>query len=91
MAIAGQNKIDVSLELTSEPGCSGYISFPQAGKILDAPASISLITTKQINNTVAISPTDNLKGVPGVDIINTGLVQTNVVTVASIIYSAAHC
>ncbi|MFN3939082.1 MAG: TonB-dependent receptor, partial [Chitinophagales bacterium] len=49
-------------------------------KILDAPASISLITTKQIENTVAISPTANLKGVPGVDIINMGLVQTSVVT-----------
>lgn len=49
-------------------------------KILDAPASITLITTKQITNTVALSPTDNLKGVPGVDIMNTGLVQTNVVT-----------
>ncbi|MBC8047609.1 MAG: TonB-dependent receptor [Fimbriimonadaceae bacterium] len=49
-------------------------------KILDAPASISLITAQQIKNTVAISPTDNLKGTPGVDVMNTGLVQTNVVT-----------
>jgi outer membrane receptor for ferrienterochelin and colicins len=49
-------------------------------KILDAPASISLITTKQITNTVALTPSDNLKGVPGVDVMNTGLVQTNVVT-----------
>ncbi|MFN0276916.1 MAG: TonB-dependent receptor domain-containing protein [Chitinophagales bacterium] len=49
-------------------------------KILDAPASISLITTEQIRNTVAISPVDNLKATPGVDIMNTGLVQTNVVT-----------
>ena len=48
-------------------------------KILDAPASISLITTEQIKNTVAISPMANLKGVPGVDIMNTGLIQTNVV------------
>jgi outer membrane receptor for ferrienterochelin and colicins len=49
-------------------------------KILDAPASISLITTKTISNTVALSPSDNLKGVPGVDVMNTGLVQSNVVT-----------
>lgn len=49
-------------------------------KILDAPASISLITSQQIQNTVALSPTDNLKGTPGVDVMNTGLVQTNVVT-----------
>ncbi|HPE97076.1 MAG: TonB-dependent receptor [Chitinophagales bacterium] len=81
VAIAGQNKIDVSLELTSLNLDAVVISASRRQeKILDAPASISLITTKQINNTVAISPTDNLKGVPGVDIINTGLVQTNVVT-----------
>lgn len=48
-------------------------------KILDAPASISLISTEQIKNTVALSPMANIKGTPGVDIINTGLIQTNVV------------
>lgn len=48
-------------------------------KILDAPASITLISPEQIKNTVAITPIQNIKGVPGVDIINTGLVQTNVV------------
>ena len=48
-------------------------------KILDAPASISLITTEQLKNTVAITPMANIKGVPGVDIVNTGLIQTNVV------------
>jgi len=48
-------------------------------KILDAPASISLISPEQLKNTAAVTPMANLKGVPGVDIINTGLVQTNVV------------
>lgn len=48
-------------------------------KILDAPASITLITTEQIKNTVALTPIANIKGTPGVDIINTGLIQTNVV------------
>ncbi|MFI5170767.1 MAG: TonB-dependent receptor domain-containing protein [Chitinophagales bacterium] len=48
-------------------------------KILDAPASITLITAAQIKNTVAITPVANIKGTPGVDIINTGLIQTNVV------------
>ncbi|HNV99008.1 MAG TPA: TonB-dependent receptor plug domain-containing protein, partial [Chitinophagales bacterium] len=48
-------------------------------KILDAPASITLITPEMIKNTVAITPIQNIKGTPGVDIINTGLVQTNVV------------
>lgn len=48
-------------------------------KILDAPASITLITPEMIKNTVAVTPIQNIKGTPGVDIINTGLVQTNVV------------
>ncbi|MBL0280279.1 MAG: TonB-dependent receptor [Bacteroidetes bacterium] len=48
-------------------------------KILDAPASITLISPEQLKNTAAVTPMANLKGVPGVDIINTGLVQTNVV------------
>lgn len=48
-------------------------------KILDAPASITLISPEMIKNTVAITPIQNIKGTPGVDIINTGLVQTNVV------------
>lgn len=48
-------------------------------KILDAPASITLITPEQLKNTAAVTPMANLKGVPGVDIINTGLVQSNVV------------
>lgn len=48
-------------------------------KILDAPASISVISPEMIKNTVAITPIQNIKGTPGVDIINTGLVQTNVV------------
>jgi outer membrane receptor for ferrienterochelin and colicins len=48
-------------------------------KILDAPASITLISPEQLKNNAAVTPMANLKGVPGVDIINTGLVQTNVV------------
>lgn len=48
-------------------------------KILDAPASITLISPEMIKNTVAVTPIQNIKGTPGVDIINTGLVQTNVV------------
>lgn len=48
-------------------------------KVLDAPASVSVISEAQLQKIVAISPTANLKAIPGVDIMSTGLVQSNVV------------
>lgn len=47
-------------------------------KILDAPASVSVITSERIENTAALTPVDNLKKTPGVDIMTTGLVGSNV-------------
>ncbi len=42
-------------------------------KVLDAPASISLIESAAIENKVAVSATDIMKGTSGVDIIKSGL------------------
>ncbi len=42
-------------------------------KVLDAPASISLIDASAIENKVSVSTTDQLKGTSGVDIIKSGL------------------
>lgn len=47
-------------------------------RILDAPASVTLISAEKIENTAAVVATDNLKSIPGVDIIPTGLVSANV-------------
>ncbi len=47
-------------------------------RLLDAPASVTTIKAEKIENTAAIVVADNLKGVPGVDIIPTGLVSQNV-------------
>lgn len=47
-------------------------------RVLDAPASVTLINTEKIENTAAVVATDNLKSVPGVDIMPTGLVSANV-------------
>lgn len=41
------------------------ISASRRQENIDAPASISLITTEQLKNTVAITPMANIKGVPG--------------------------
>ncbi|TVR80274.1 MAG: TonB-dependent receptor [Chitinophagaceae bacterium] len=47
-------------------------------KILDAPASITVLGQREIENNIALSPIDNLKTVPGIDIVNTGLVSSDV-------------
>ncbi len=47
-------------------------------KIIDAPASVSVIGTEEIQTRPALSPTDHLRAVPGVDIIKGGLVQANI-------------
>lgn len=47
-------------------------------RVLDAPASVTLINTEKIENTAAVVATDNLKSVPGVDVMPTGLVSSNV-------------
>jgi len=47
-------------------------------RLLDAPASVSLINSEKIENTAAVTAVDNLKSVPGVDVMPTGLVSSNV-------------
>lgn len=47
-------------------------------KVIDAPASVSVIPTEEIETRPALSPTDHLRAVPGVDIIKGGLVQANI-------------
>ncbi len=47
-------------------------------KIIDAPASISVVGREEIESRPSLSPTDHLRAVPGVDIIKGGLVQANI-------------
>ncbi len=47
-------------------------------KVLDAPASVTVIGRDKLETTVALTPIDNLKRVPGVDIMQTGLTSANV-------------
>jgi len=48
-------------------------------KALDAPASISVISSEQITERPAITITDHLRNTPGVDINKGGLAQANIV------------
>jgi outer membrane receptor for ferrienterochelin and colicins len=47
-------------------------------RVMDAPASVSIISAEKIQGTAAVVATDNLKNIPGVDVMPTGLVSSNV-------------
>lgn len=49
-------------------------------KITKAPASVSVVDARQVQEQTALTVTEHLKGVQGVDIVQTGLTQSNVVT-----------
>lgn len=49
-------------------------------KILDAPASITVINSDKIESQVATTAIDHLMYTPGVDVMKTGIVSANVVT-----------
>lgn len=48
-------------------------------KILDAPASISVVGQDKLERNITTTPIDQLKTTPGVDVMRTGLVSSNVV------------
>lgn len=48
-------------------------------KILDAPASISVVGQDKLERNVVTTPVEQLKTTPGVDVMRTGLVSSNVV------------
>jgi len=49
-------------------------------KINDAPAAVSVTSSEAIEERTALTPTDHVSGLPGVDMARTGLNQTNMVT-----------
>lgn len=48
-------------------------------KVLDAPASISVLGSDKIQRNIVTTPVEQLKTTPGVDVMRTGLVSSNVV------------
>ncbi|HUQ45325.1 MAG TPA: TonB-dependent receptor [Gemmatimonadaceae bacterium] len=48
-------------------------------KILDAPASVSVVSTEQVAERPALTVMDNVRSLPGVDIAQGGLVQSAIV------------
>lgn len=52
----------------------------QQEKILEAPASISVVETREIEERPVVTVADHLRGVQGVDATTGGIAQTNIVT-----------
>ena len=48
-------------------------------KVIDAPASISVVTSEQINERPAISVADHVAALPGIDVARGGLMRSNIV------------
>ena len=48
-------------------------------KALDAPASISVVTSRSIRERPALTPADYVRALPGIDVANKGMNQTSVV------------
>jgi outer membrane receptor for ferrienterochelin and colicins len=48
-------------------------------RALDAPAMSSVVNTREIQERPAVTPTDHVRNVPGIDIIQQGIQATNVV------------
>ena len=52
----------------------------RAEKALEAPAHIAVVGSEVIEERAAVTPVDHVKTLPGVDVAQTGISQTNVVT-----------
>jgi len=48
-------------------------------KIVNAPASVSVVESENIQDRATLTPTDHMRGLPAVDVASTGLNQSNMV------------
>jgi len=48
-------------------------------KLVDAPAAVHVVSEEDIASHTALTPTDHVRGLPAVDVVSTGLNQSNVV------------
>ena len=82
MPVSEVRKNNFSLKMaSSEVGLNQVVvsASKRREKLLDAPASISVLSGEKILNRVVTSPVDYLKNTPGVDVMQTGLISNNVV------------
>jgi len=76
----GQLSYDINMQATDITMNQVVVSVSKrTEKLLDAPASISVIGADQLEKNIVTTPVDQLKTTPGVDIIRTGLVSSDIV------------
>ena len=79
---AGQNtQVDVRMsEIVTQLNPAVVTASRQQEKALDAPASVSVVETREIQERPAVTVADHLRGLQGVDATTGGIAQTNIVT-----------
>jgi iron complex outermembrane receptor protein len=79
---AGQNtQVDVRMsETVTQLNPAVVTASRQQEKALDAPASVSVVETREIQERPAVTVADHLRGLQGVDATTGGIAQTNIVT-----------
>lgn len=78
--INGQKYIDIQMDKAGLDLNPVVVSASRRQeKLLEAPAAIDVITAKEVQVKVSTSPTDYITDVSGVDIMRTGIAQSNVV------------
>ena len=82
VAVAAGQEVELDFALQSQIiflGQSVVSASRRQEKILDAPASVSVVEGDEIRNNPVLSVADHIKDLPAVDFAKTGLVQSNVV------------
>ncbi|HUQ79629.1 MAG TPA: TonB-dependent receptor [Gemmatimonadaceae bacterium] len=79
---AGQTaQVDVHMaELVTQLNPAVVVASRQQEKVLDAPASVSVVETREIEERPSVTVADHLRGLQGVDATQGGIAQTNIVT-----------
>ena len=76
----GTTQVDVKMtEIATVLNPAVVTASRREEKILDAPASISVVETREISARPNVTVADHLKGVPGIDINAGGIAQANIV------------
>lgn len=81
LEIAGGKSTSIPIALEPTAIMAGAISVTASRrpeKALEAPASVSILESDQIQARSAFTPVDHIKGLPGVDVASSGLVSSNV-------------
>ncbi|MEP7383328.1 MAG: TonB-dependent receptor [Gemmatimonadota bacterium] len=80
VAAGGSVTVDFALnEITTELNPVVTTASRRPEKALDAPASVSVVDAREIQERPAVTVADHIRGIPGVDVNQGGIAQSNVV------------